>query len=94
MIRGALDELERCVDAKLAWTKGGGDEIGLTKRGKHVKIMAIVDRHDLPLALTANAIHREVTLPRLAVGAYVIDARPLAAPQRTALVRRAAHRRN
>ena len=29
-----------------------GDEIGPTKRGKGVKIMAIVDRHGLPLAVS------------------------------------------
>jgi hypothetical protein len=29
--------------------KGGGAEIGATKRGKGLKIMAIVDRHGLPL---------------------------------------------
>jgi hypothetical protein len=27
--------------------KGGGAEIGPTKRGKGMKIMAIVDRHEL-----------------------------------------------
>ncbi|MGB9261850.1 MAG: hypothetical protein WCB55_17165, partial [Pseudolabrys sp.] len=41
--------------------KGGGSEIGTTKRGKGMKIMAIVDRHGLPLAVSTDAAnHHEV----------------------------------
>ena len=47
--RGALDEEECFIDATFAMAKGGGAEIGATKRGKGLEIMAIVDRHGLPL---------------------------------------------
>jgi transposase len=39
---GAVDELECFIDATSASAKGGGAEIGPTKRGKGVKIMAMV----------------------------------------------------
>lgn len=39
----------RYIDTTFAFTKGGGDQIGPTKRGKGVKILEIVDRHGLPL---------------------------------------------
>src|SRR4249919_1614459 len=41
--RGALDEAECFIDATFVMAKGGGAEIGPTKRGKGMKIMAIVD---------------------------------------------------
>src|SRR6478736_5285531 len=40
---GALDEEECFIDATFVMAKGGGSEIGPTKRGKGMKIMAIVD---------------------------------------------------
>ena len=43
--KGALDEEECFIDATFAMATGGGAEVGLTKRGKGMKIMAIVDRH-------------------------------------------------
>jgi len=46
--------------------KGGGLEIGATKRGKGMKIMAIVDRHGLPLSVSTHAAnHHEVRLVQL-----------------------------
>ena len=45
--KGVLDELdeeESLIDVTFAMAKGGGAEIGPTKRGKGMKIMAIVDR--------------------------------------------------
>ncbi|HWS63298.1 MAG TPA: hypothetical protein VN325_11135, partial [Steroidobacteraceae bacterium] len=57
--------------------KGGGSEVGPTKRGKGVKIIAIVDRHGLPLAVSTHAAnHHEVTLARLSVEFCMIEARP------------------
>jgi transposase len=53
--RGALDEEECFIDATFAMAKGGGAEIGATKRGKGLKIMAIVDRHGLPLSVSTHA---------------------------------------
>jgi transposase len=59
--RGALDEEECFIDATFAMAKGGGAEIGPTKRGKGMKIMAIVDRHGLPLSVSTHAAnHHEV----------------------------------
>jgi hypothetical protein len=45
---GVLDEEECFIDATFVMAKGGGAEVGPTKRGKGMKIMAIVDRHGLP----------------------------------------------
>jgi hypothetical protein len=46
--------------------KGGGAEIGATKRGKGLKMMAIVDRHGLPLSVSTHAAnHNEVRLVQL-----------------------------
>src|ERR1700733_3873353 len=52
---GALDEEECFIDATFVMAKGGGSEIGPTKRGKGMKIMAIVDRHGLPLSVSTHA---------------------------------------
>jgi transposase len=75
--QGAIDESESYIDATFASAKGGDDEIGPTKRGKGVKIMAIVDRHGLPLAITTHAAnHHEVTLVQLTFDFYMIEAKP------------------
>jgi transposase len=74
---GALDESECFIDATFASAKGGGDEIGKTKRGKGIKIMAIVDRHGLPLSVSTHAAnHHEVTLVQLSFDFYMIEAKP------------------
>ena len=52
--KGVLDEEESFIDATFAMAKGGGAEIGPTKRGKGMKIMAIVDRHGLPLSVSST----------------------------------------
>src|SRR5512134_2987407 len=75
--QGALDESECFIDAPFASAKGGGDEVAPTKRGKGVKIMAIVDRHGLPLAVSTHAAnHHEVTLVQLSFDFYMIEAKP------------------
>lgn len=75
--QGSLDESECFIDATFASAKGGGDQIGPTKRGKGVKIMAIVDRHGLPLAVSTHAAnHHEVTLVQLSFEFYMIEAKP------------------
>ena len=44
---------------------------------KGVNIMAIVDRHGLPLAVTTHAAnHHEVTLVQLTFDFYMIEAKP------------------
>jgi len=74
---GEIDESESFIDATFASAKGGGDEVGKTKRGKGVKIMAIVDRHGLPLAVSTHAAnHHEVTLVQLSFDFYMIEAKP------------------
>lgn len=73
----ALDESECFIDATFAPAKGGGDEIGNTQRGKGLKIMAIVDRHGLPLSVsTPVANHHEVNLVQLSFDFYLIEATP------------------
>ncbi|MES1196544.1 MAG: IS5 family transposase, partial [Steroidobacter sp.] len=75
--RGVIDERESFIDATFAAAKGGGEEISPTKRGKGVRIMAIVDRHGLPLAVSTHAAnHHEVTLVQLSFDFYMIEAKP------------------
>jgi len=72
---GAVDEPECFIDASFASAKGGGGQIGPTKRGKGVKILAIVDRHGLPLSVSTHAAnHHEVTLVQLSVDFYMLEA--------------------
>jgi transposase len=73
---GEVDESECYIDATFASAKGGGADIGKTRRGKGVKIMAIVDRHGLPLSVTTHAAnHHEVTLVQLSFDFYMIEAK-------------------
>src|SRR5256884_8328510 len=75
--RGALNEEECFIDATFVMAKGGGSEIGTTKRGKGMKIMAIVDRHGLPLSVSTHAAnHHEVRLVPLCFDFYKIEAKP------------------
>ena len=75
--RGALNEEECFIDATFVMAKGGGSEIGTTKRGKGMKIMAIVDRHGLPLSVSTHAAnHHEVRLVQLCFDFYMIEAKP------------------
>jgi hypothetical protein len=73
-----IDERESFIDASFASAKGGGEQIGKTKRGKGVKILAIVDRHGLPLSVSTHAAnHHEVTLVQLSFDFfYMIEAKP------------------
>src|SRR5213595_2660122 len=75
--RGSVDEEECFIDATFVMAKGGGAEIGATKRGKGMKIMAIVDRHGLPLSVSTHAAnHHEVTPVQLSFDFYMIEAKP------------------
>src|SRR5262249_14996194 len=61
----------------LRHAKGSGLEIGATKRRKGMKIMAIVDRHGLPLSVSTHAAnHHEVRLVQLCFDFYMIEAKP------------------
>ena len=75
--QGDIDESECFIDATFTSAKGGGEDIGPTRRGKGVKIMAIVDRHGLPLSVSTHAAnHHEVTLVQLSFDFYMIEAKP------------------
>jgi hypothetical protein len=57
--------------ATFLMAKGGGSEIGAAKRGKGMKIVAIVDRHGLPLSVSTHAAdHHEVRLAQLCFDFY------------------------
>jgi len=72
-----IDEQERFIDATFAVAKGGGEAVCLTKRDKGVKILAIMDRHDLPLSVSTHAAnHHEVTLVQLSFDFYMLEAKP------------------
>jgi transposase len=74
---GTLDERESFIDATVAAAKGGGDDVGLTKRGKGLKILAIVDRHGRPLSVSTHAAnHHEVTVVQLSFDFYMVEAKP------------------
>lgn len=52
--------------------------MGKTKRGKGTKVMAIADRHGLPVAIcTASASPHEITLVRDTLNAFFLDELPL-----------------
>jgi transposase len=70
-------KIECFIDATFVMVKDGGGEIGATKRGKGMKIMAIVDRHGLPLSVSTHAAnHHEVLLVQLCFDFYMIEAQP------------------
>ena len=74
---GVLDEEESFIDAAFGMAKGGRADVGPTKRGKGLKIMAIVDRHGLPLSISTHAAnHHEVRLVQLCFDFSMIEARP------------------
>ena len=63
---GRIDERESFMDGMFVPAKGGGEEIGYGKHGKGMKLMGIVDRHGLPLAVSVHAAKRhEVKLVQL-----------------------------
>jgi len=74
--RGLFDGTEAYVDASFARAKGGGAGVGKTKAGKRVKIMAIVDRCELPLSSNTHPANpHEATLVQLSLDlAFVEDA--------------------
>jgi len=75
--KGVLDEEESFIDATFAMATGGGAEIGSTKRGKGLKIMAIVDGHGVPLSVSTHAAnHHQVRLVQLCFDFYMIEAKP------------------
>jgi transposase len=61
--RGGFRLYECFIDGTFAKAKGGGDGVGLTKAGKGVKIMILVDARGLPVAIeTMSATPHESKL--------------------------------
>lgn len=61
--RGGIDVREAFIDGTFASAMKGGRDVGKTKRGKGTMIMAVTDRHGLPVAIsTASASPHEVKL--------------------------------
>jgi Transposase DDE domain len=74
---GALDVTECFIDASFAPAKEGGAQIGLTKRGKGVKILAIVHRQGRPRSVSTHAAnHHEVTRVQWSVDVDMSEAKP------------------
>jgi len=75
--QGLLDTSECYIDATFVNGRGGGLEIGKTKCGKGMKIMAIVDRKGLPLSVSTHAAnHHEVKLVQLSFDFYMLEKKP------------------
>ena len=53
--RNGFKLYECFVDATFSKARGGGDGVGLTKAGKGVKIMVLVDARGLPVAVTTGS---------------------------------------
>ena len=61
--RGGYRLYECFIDATFSKARGGGDGVGVTKAGKGVKIMVLVDARGLPVAVhTASATPHESKL--------------------------------
>lgn len=74
---GSIDESESFIDAPFVSARVGRRWVGPTKRGKGVKVMGIVYRHGLPLAVSTHAAnHHEVTLVQLSFDFYMVEANP------------------
>ena len=74
---GYLDVQEAFIDGTFAPAKKGGNCAGKTKRGKGTKIMAIADRHGLPVAVhVESATPHEVTLVEATIAQRLLLKRP------------------
>lgn len=66
---GRIDLDECFVDATFAPAKGGGEEVGLTRKGKGTKMQLVVDAQGLPLAVsTAAASTGETAMVQMTLG--------------------------
>jgi transposase len=91
--RGGFRLYECFIDGTFAKARGGGDGVGLTKAGKGVKIMVLVDARGLPVAIDtmSAAPHESQRVQRLfdfmltrepperVIGDKAFDSDPLAA---------------
>jgi hypothetical protein len=70
---GSIDELDCYIDPMFAPAKGGCE----CCRRKNVRIMAVIERHGVPLAVTTHAAnHHEVRLVQLTFDFYMVGAKP------------------
>ncbi|HEV7218786.1 MAG TPA: IS5 family transposase [Terriglobales bacterium] len=75
--RGKLDLSETFIDASFSSAKKGAPAIGPTRRGKGSKIMAIADRHGLPVACSiASASPHETQLVEATIKQRFTQAKP------------------
>lgn len=75
--RGGIDVSECFVDGTFVGAKKGAECVGKTKRGKGTKLMAVANRHGLPVAIcTASASPHEVTLVDAVLDTLIVAAVP------------------
>jgi transposase len=75
---GGLLDLHECfIDGSFAPAKRGGAAVGKTKKGKGSKIMAVVEAHGLPVAVTLDsATPHEVKLVEQTLAARFVEDTP------------------
>jgi transposase len=74
---GWLDLRECFSDGSFAPAQRGGTAVGKTKKGKGSKIMAIVEAHGLPVAVTLDSAHpHEVKLVEPTLSARLVETKP------------------
>jgi transposase len=72
-----VDVREAFIDGCFAPAKKGGSKVGKTKRGKGTKVMAVADRHGLPVAIyVESATPHEVKLATSTLVQMVIPEAP------------------
>lgn len=74
--QGKLDLTQTNLDATFAPAKGGGSEVGNTRKGKGTKIEIVSEGHSIPLSvIVASANEAEITLAEPTVEAIRIPKR-------------------
>jgi transposase len=75
---GRLLDLRECfIDGTFAPAKRGGAAVGKTKKGKGSKIMAVVEAHGVPVALTIDSANpHEVKLVEQTLDARFVEDKP------------------
>jgi transposase len=74
---GLLDLRECFIDGSFAPAKRGGAGVGKTKKGKGSKLMAVVEAHGLPVALTIDSANpHEVKLVEQTLEARFVENQP------------------
>jgi hypothetical protein len=85
-IHGLIDVEEAFIDGSFRTIEKRGSKIGKTKRGKGSKIMAVADRHGLPVAICVeSATPHEVKLATNTLVEMVIPDAPPKSSRRQCL---------